>query len=149
MNHDNIQDGKLVYLQDWPDEVLPAIREAVAQCAWIVPAWCHEVCVTWHPMITDRAADMESDFRYRRARLRICAQFMDQTGEERVNVIRHELLHISTSPIVDFAAETFKRLLHDDEQKQFLKSIQDTLVERHEGCVEDLTRCIESRPPEK
>ncbi len=145
MNQEVIEDGKFSYLQDWPEEVLPVVRKALSDCVWLVPAWCHDVCVTWNPMVNDRAADMESEFQYRRARLRICAQFLDQTEEERLNVLRHELIHISTSPMVDYAVEAFKKLLDGDEEKPLFKILRDGLSERHEGCVEDLTRCIQSR----
>ncbi len=144
LNREVLRLGNFVFLQDWPPEIISAVQSALEPCTWLRPAWCHDVCVTWNPRISDCTASMESDFRYRRACLRICAQFMDQTEAERINVLRHELLHISTSPIVDYATETFKRLLQEDEQKQFLKSIKDTLDERHEGCVEDLMRCIEA-----
>ena len=145
MNREQHQNGKFIYLADWPPEVLPAVEEALADLHWLVPAWCGEVCVTWYPTISDRAADMESDYTYRRARMRICAQFMDQDKAERVNVLRHELLHISTNVIVDYATDAIKRLLPDENDKPHYKTIMAGLSERHEGCVEDLTRCIQTK----
>lgn len=149
MNQEQIINGKFCYLSDWPDEVLPAIQKALQGCEWLVPAWCAEVCITWHPMITDRVADMESDFKYRRARMRICAQFMDQDETERVKCLRHELLHIHTSVIVDYCAEVIKCLLPEENDKPHYKTIMAGVSERHEGCVEDLTRCIEVQAKQK
>jgi hypothetical protein len=143
LNHEEIRDGRVLYLQDWPEEVLPVVRAAMQEAAFLIPAWCHDVVVTWHSAVGDRGADIEADVSYRRARLRICPQFIDQTAEERVSELRHELIHISTSPIVDYAMSAIRRLVPRDEREDALfKTLRDGLKERHEGCVQDLTRCI-------
>lgn len=142
MNHVQVRDGKVLYVQDWPEEILPAVRAAVNETAWLIPAWCNDLIVTWNPTVDDRAADMESNFDYRNARMRICAQFIDQTEAHRVEILRHEMLHISINPLVDYCKRTIERLLPDETNRAFRETIYDVMDTRNEGCVEDLEHCI-------
>jgi len=142
MNQEATKDGKFVFVQDWPTEVLPVVRGVLAEMAWLIPDWCREVFISWHPALSDCVADMTVEFGYRRAFLRIAPSFLDNPADERVHCLRHELLHISTSPMSDYALNAFRRLLPEGEKDVMFETLKDGLTECHEGCVQDLAHCL-------
>lgn len=122
-----------------PAEVRDAVLPILVANEHILPTWCRVLIVKWSRTRSERktAALCDWEHKYRRAKLTICASWLEHPPEERENVIRHELVHVAVGPLVD----TFRALLEatvydDDHMKAWAEKL---LEDAMEGVTEDLT----------
>lgn len=140
MNQEILKSGKFVYEMDWPEHELAAFRPLIDSCEYLVPSWCNRVRVLWCPKMNKAYATMNSELKYRRATLNISPCLSDLGDEERQKIIRHEIIHISTIPLVEFAEKTIKNLAGD--RDDIRKVLNRELEQYHEGMTEDLAHCL-------
>jgi hypothetical protein len=133
--------GKFLFTGDWPEEILPTIEALSQEFQWLVPLWCHVVTVTWRPDI-DAAMDCELEADYRRFRLRVGADFFDDSPDHRRQCFIHELLHGFILPLESYATDSVERLLPDDDDNRLKDVILEEIRERNEQVTEDLAFCL-------
>ncbi|MEO7367531.1 MAG: hypothetical protein ABIZ36_06215 [Gemmatimonadaceae bacterium] len=91
---------RILFTSGMSEEVRFAIEPHIRKWAFLVPAWCEEVNVTWQDDDTDGALNVEVFYEYRRADLNVLPNFL--TGERcRERNVVHELLHIITAPLAN------------------------------------------------
>ena len=135
--------SKLVYSENIPAEVLPAVKAKLEKYEKLIPSWTQEVRVYWNGAPGGDATisgSSDGNFAYRWATISICPAFLDEKDSEREDTAIHELSHVLLFPLTDF----FDQLLcYFDEQpekvKDFMKS---QLMERIEGVTVDLTSAV-------
>lgn len=96
--------AEITYTAGISTEVRAAIEPHLAKWAHIIPAWCHEVTVTWEDDELDGALDITVHSEYRRADLRVLPNFLSCV-ERREQAVVHELLHIMTEPMRNVARD--------------------------------------------
>ena len=144
MNQQEIRQGKLVYFEEWPPEVLEAVREILDPLAWLVPAWCNEIYVHWNNKNTC-AIDCSINYDYRRAVLTFRPPFLMGDADYRRRMVIHDLLHCFSAVLADYAADTIETLLPKDEADKFRQHALRELNMRHEQWVEDLAFCLSQK----
>jgi hypothetical protein len=80
-------------------EVRAAIEPHLVKWAFLIPAWCREVCVRWDDEDPDSACRIRARYEYREADLYVCAVFLSEP-EERERIVVHELSHLTLAPFV-------------------------------------------------
>lgn len=81
-----------------PDEVQQALIPHLNKWLFLVPSWCHELCVCWGGYDTDAALSITVHCEYRRADLFVHPDFLSNHERREAQVI-HELMHITTEPM--------------------------------------------------
>ncbi len=141
MNQTQKNIGKFVFIADWPEEILPTVEALANEFQWLIPAWCHVVTVIWIPDL-DSAMTCELEADYRRFRLRVGGNFLDDTPEHRRGCFIHELLHGFILPLEAYATDSINRVLPDDEDNRLKDVILEEIRERNEQVTEDLAFCL-------
>lgn len=97
-------DVKITWDVGVPDEVRASVEPLLADGLRLVPRWVADLAVEW---VSDgeELASMSTQVEYRRATLTIHPNFLAQALPERQQVLRHEMLHLVTQPIVDVLAD--------------------------------------------
>jgi hypothetical protein len=101
--------SKINFTPGTSDEVRAAIEPHLLKWEFLIPAWCHEVNVTWKDDDLNGALNIVVHYEYRRADVTICPNFMSIPHRRERNVV-HELLHIVTHPIVNTARDIRDRI---------------------------------------
>jgi hypothetical protein len=100
---------KIYFTAGISDEVRTAVEPHLKKWAWLIPAWCHEVNVTWRDDDTNGALNVDVHYEYRRADIQVLPNFLSCVERREANVV-HELLHIVTHPLVNTARDIRDRL---------------------------------------
>lgn len=140
------REGKYWFQEDLPKEVYESCINLLRENQDLIPSWCEEVRVCWdsqgeHTINGNSAAAyIESNYAYRYARLSICPPFLNDSEEDRLDTIRHELAHIVTAPLVNYVRDSFSILADEDEP--LCQLISKELGEKVESVTEDLKNII-------
>jgi hypothetical protein len=90
---------RVVFDPSTPGEIESAVRSAMERLAHLVPGWCHEIYVAYAGDMGSTVAQMTVRFEYRRADLDVGGHFVLRNASERLEVLRHELLHLPIGPM--------------------------------------------------
>lgn len=118
------------------------IKEAIGECAWLVPVWLEEIRVNFD-------GDDEGTLRisveeaYRTAYLYVCNGWAKVPDEERPRYVLHELLHVHTWQVFDLFHDLLSATTKDDEPLN--KWASDQMRRAIERCTNDLERAIWNR----
>lgn len=137
-NFDNFHFDKSI-----PKEISKVLPVLFKQNAFLVPGWCHEVRVFWDSnpeedggYASDSPAYTHTNYEYRHAEVWICPTFLDHSDYDKEQIVKHELGHIITAPLVDYVHSIFGMLDLDETLEEVIK----TELQRHtEAVTEDLT----------
>lgn len=136
---------KIRFYNETPALILPELHRFLSELNHLVPDWCSHVWVAWCAGDTDNAstvADITAHYDYRWARMNVYASWLDQTEEFKREALVHELMHLFVAPLADYARDTFKLLIPENEAEKFSKATREQIRERGESVTQDLTRLI-------
>ena len=136
---------KIRLYDETPKLVVPEIERFTGELEHLVPDWCSHVWVAWQAGDSTNAstvADIDVHYDYRWARMCIYASWLDQTEEFKREALVHELMHLFVAPLSDYARDTFKLVVPQDEADKFSKSITEQIRQRCESVTQDLTRLV-------
>lgn len=137
MNNEQIEVGKFLLMGDWPDEILPTIKELAQEFEWFVPLWCQRVTIVWRPNSEDpMTCQLQAD--YRLIRLRVGPQFFDDAPAHRRECFIHELVHGFLLPFYDYACDSVTRALPGEENPKLKSVVLEELRERNEQATQDI-----------
>jgi len=115
------------------------VAALINQHKWIIPTWLHTLSVSIGHGETDIVAKCHVDHEYRQATIQIFDRFATENNEFQESTIIHELIHIHTSPIIDYVKTTLDETIKDDTQRNLITQQLDRL---HEGITCDLEYAI-------
>jgi hypothetical protein len=81
-------------------------------------------------------------YEYRKAELTFYPLFLGETEDQRKEHVIHDMLHIFTSVMTDYAYTTIDRLVPEEEAPKFREALLEELRQRNESCVQDLAHCL-------
>jgi hypothetical protein len=140
-----MNESKFSFKPDIPASLRPEIEKLFLPFEWLIPTWCDHVNIHWYSDGNDsRAMDTAAYYDYRYAEIKIYPSFHDQNKRIQQRGILHELLHIVSAPLADYAAHTIELLLEPDAPK-FNRHAQDELRIRYEAMTQDLTHIVERK----
>jgi hypothetical protein len=96
--------SKIRFTPGISDEVRAAVEPHLMKWAFLIPAWCHEVNVTWRDDDPAGALNIVVHYEYRRADINVLPNFLSCPERRERNVV-HELLHIITEPMRNTARD--------------------------------------------
>jgi hypothetical protein len=141
-----------IELCGFPPGLEKVIRRDLEACAYLIPPWCRFLTMTYKPegdSDPDSGALMSCwvDPEYRQTCIHVYPGHFDTrySDDERHQALTHELLHITISPIGDFARREFDRLLSD--APMFKAAQKEQLRQRVEAAVQDLSIILSERIP--
>ncbi len=115
-----------------PDEIHYAVDSIIGELAYVLPTWLHEIAVHFDPD-QENAATMYADKPYRIAHLTVSGGWLRADKRERVEMIRHEFVHIVLSPMTNWVKDLVPRLVVDDDR------LKDWLLEEWRERLEGAT----------
>ena len=124
---------------DIPDDVKAVIERHLSPWLMLIPTWCQEFRVRYHPQRDARMAS-ESNYRNRWATLIVTGEWLGETDKERDNAVRHELCHVILEPLTS----AIYRIINDtlEEGTAAYKLSYSLFTDGTEAAVEDLARAI-------
>lgn len=127
-----------------PEPVAKALEEILPKLENLIPHWCQEVTLNFTPGDDDNCpCSCSVAYPYRHATIWIHAMFISaNTVEERISLLRHEMMHIYLNRVVDFAQGLIKNNLGNDSPAG--KSLKFELSAIHEATTEDLKIMLEN-----
>lgn len=134
---------------DFPEALEPIVRQDFASVAWLVPTWCTFVCVSYDTSSEggDDAtmSSVSSSVEYRQAHVMVRPGYFAAhfNPVDRSETLAHEVVHIATAPLVNYAEERIGMLAEGDER--LAKVVLQEMRERVEGMTQDLARAISRR----
>lgn len=137
--------SKIRFYDETPAVVRPELERFLSELNHLVPDWCSHVWVAWCAGDTSNAstvADITAHYDYRWARMNVYASWLDQTEEFKREALIHELMHLFVAPLADYARDTIKLLVPENEAEKFSKATAEQIRERGESVTQDLTRLI-------
>jgi hypothetical protein len=140
-----VAENKIRLYDDTPDFIKPELLRFLDPLNHLVPDWCSHVWVSWRANDSDNdstVADITAFYDYRWARMTVYASWLDQTEEFKREGLTHELMHLFTAPLADYARDMIKVLIPDNEAEKFSKATLEQIRERGESVTQDLTRLI-------
>lgn len=140
-----MKDGKIRTYEDVPEFVKPELSRFLDRLNYLVPDWCSHVWVFWSANDSGNdstVASITAYYDYRWARMTVYASWLDQTEDFKREALIHELMHLFIAPLGDYARDTLKLLIPEDEAQKFSKATCEQIRERVESVTQDLTRLV-------
>lgn len=140
--------SKFKYDKNIPAEILPSIQKNLAALECLVPPWCQKVYVDYSTdsgregLDSVNVAASSINYPYRIASLVFFPGYLGDDEVERIDTCIHEMIHVSTLMVMDYAAEQFEKVVEDEKHRA---TIMDGLTERNEAMVCDLTHILQKR----
>lgn len=138
--------GKFHFTDSLPHEVVKGLPDFFLKNEYIVPEWCHEVQVIWDPEPQDEdgnasgsPAYTDTHYEYRYATVAICPSFLAEEPDAKDKIIKHELGHIVTAPLVDHMAHVLQLL---DLDETVVEVIKHGIQQNMEAVTEDFTLVV-------
>jgi hypothetical protein len=137
--------SKFVYDVDIPSAILVELKRYLEPSGWLIPSWCQKMLIGWCADSDDGGAaiNITVNYEYRWARITFFPAFHVQ-GDKREAVI-HELIHAFAGILANYARDTIKLLIPEDEAPKFRQHCLDELQMRHEAFVQDMAHCIANK----
>lgn len=133
--------SKFHYAPSIPAHLLGVVKMYFDPLAWMIPAWCQKVTVSWcSEGFEDAAVTTQVQFEYRWASIVLYPCWLDSDDTTQKDNCIHEMLHLHLNPLYDYANNTLAVLLNEDET--FRVHSQEALRKLVEGAVQDLTATI-------
>lgn len=130
------------YTTDVPAEVRSAIEPHLERWAFLIPAWCRELCVRWDDDDPDSAVRIKVRYEYREADMYVCAVFLSESTEREITVV-HELSHLSLAPLTAVVVGLRNALVAETPD---VETWADEMIRQgEEATVCDLTRLVMER----
>ena len=137
---------KIVIDGEVPSDISKGLPALFEKNSYIIPDWCSEVRVIWDASpededgnASDAPAYTDTQYEYRFATVAICPSFLAESVEAKDKIIKHELGHIITSPIIDHIFQVLEIL---DLEEETLNILKYTLQQHMEAVTEDLTTVL-------
>jgi hypothetical protein len=109
-----------------------------------VPGWVADLHVMWDENDNESRATMTTQQEYRQATLTLAAAFLSDPVEKRAQVMRHEIMHLPTQPLVDVLASLLDACGVDDKLKAWA---MEQIRKAQEGAVCDLEIMLRTAVP--
>lgn len=117
-----------------PQEIKDALEPVIIAQSYVLPTWCQEIAVHFDPE-QESAASMYANKPYRIAHLTVSGGWLRAAEKERIDMVRHEFVHVVLSIMTNWTKDTLNRLITDD--KRLLDWLLDEWGERLEGATCD------------
>jgi len=128
---------------NFPTDLLHSVAGLLKRYEWLVPLWCQRILVRFRGDSEDgEDADCTTRKDYRWSVITIRGNFLEETERGRRISIVHELVHIPTTRVFSYAADTVDLLFKDGDAPKFHQHIKDGLREHYEAGVQDLAERI-------
>lgn len=131
-----------------PSSMRKELIELFKTNAYIIPDWCSYVHVAWEAEPLDDSNNIVScpaytstEYPYRKAVVKICPSFIDEDDFGKDHIVKHELGHIITSPLVDYIENVLGMLDLEESTESIIK---DSLQTYSEAVTQDLTNILKS-----
>lgn len=136
--------SKFTFKDSVSPEMVTVLKRYLLPCEWLVPDWCNEVLVEWSDEASENDSVIEAwlYYEYRWGKLIFYPCFLSQTENARHTHVVHDMLHLFVSVVSEYAEDTIKVLLPEDEEPKFRKHAIAELRRRNESLVQDLALCI-------
>lgn len=118
------------------------IEKYLTQFQWIIPAWVQALNVNIESTENESLiASCQVQERYREAALTIRPLFFTESEAVKTDTIIHELFHIHTNPLYDFAKNAIRKFSEDENEKA-MEIVFDEMDCYLERATQDLTKVI-------
>jgi len=137
--------GRICFYEDVPPLIKPELEARLLPYEYLIPPWCSHVWIGWQAGGSDNesaVAEVDTHYDYRWARITVYASWLEQADAAKQESLIHELLHISLAVLSDYARDTIKLLIPEDEAPKFRQQTVEQLRERCESVTQDLTLMI-------
>jgi len=121
-------------------EIRTVLEPYVARYSDLIPPWCHTLEIMSAALAGEEEGDlsdcvmaMSAQYKYRRTRLFVHTDYLDQRDDEREQMFVHELVHVLNAPLIDFTDQLIAIL---EIKAPDAKEMMDVL---HEGGMEAAT----------
>lgn len=122
------------------DRTLPAgfwesVSPHLSKWHKVVPCWCLELIIAYDGTDTECAAKIAAEPEYRRARIELCAGWMEEPEDHEKNLL-HELMHLPLKPMTNMVNALIAQLQLENRPLAAFLDTEWGLA--YEGAVEDL-----------
>jgi hypothetical protein len=126
-----------------PELIQTELKQKLEPLEWLIPGWCQIVHIHWQEQagLQDALITCRTDYQYRRVVLTFYPAFLSQK-ELQFEQLIHDLLHAFSGIAIDFADETIKLLVPENEAPKFREHLLRELGERTEAFTQDLAHCL-------
>lgn len=112
---------------------------------WLIPTWCHTLRVDVDTSTDDGLlASISVQEQYRQASMTVWAKWFTSDERTKADTIIHELFHLHTNPLYDFAKNAIRKYADgkDETQMQVVFDEMECYLERQ---TQDLTFAVYNR----
>jgi hypothetical protein len=127
----------------FPAEARAAVSAHMDDLAWMIPPWCRRIDVSWVADTGKQSAAVTVNYEYRFAEMEVCPLWLSQTEDVRRGAVIHELIHLHTNQLYNYAERTIKVLACEDEKIKV--HLLDELGRHCEGATQDLADVVFAR----
>ena len=121
-----------------PPEVRDAVDRDLPPLLTLLPGWVTDLLVTWDGEDNENALRVHAAVEYRRATIYVCAGWLGEVPAERRRIMLHELAHLPTVALADFA----RRLVDGLENPERKADLTETLRLLLEGATCDIAEMM-------
>jgi hypothetical protein len=126
-------------------DAVPEIARAVIEPLLLryhvlLPAWVQNVFVRWDETGKGDGTliSCAASYDYRSFKIVFDPTFLVRHPDEQRADVIHELVHASSCVLADYARDTIRLLVPEDEAPKFRSALLEELSQRHEAFVQDL-----------
>lgn len=139
----------IIWVDPLPGEVRDAFGAALLPVLSLAPAWLHTLNVRWEPNGPPSSEDdggppptlsVVASPEYREATVFVGPTFLSEQARERLNLVRHEFLHLPLAEMDAVVVSLLARL--KESQPEFHAFAAEQYRRALEGAVCDLTRAL-------
>lgn len=128
----------------WDNNIEPKakaqLEDILADFNWIIPDWLNVLSITVQPDGDEGArASISVDYTYRFATMVVHSFWFHMEERARRETLLHELIHLHTNPMFDYALNVVERLASDEASSELLR---DEITAKLEIATVDLTTAI-------
>jgi len=137
------------YEKNMPDEMKAEVSKVLDPMLFLIPGWLQRLRIEWCCDANDEdfqgGASMwvSVSYEYRLATLVVTPLLLEDDAKGRQCQVIHELLHVSTCILADYARDEIQRLLPEDDDPKYHGAIMAELTSRHEAMTQDLAATVQ------
>ena len=121
-----------------PKEVRDCALPIIKRFSKYAPNWLNIIRVFWDSENPDATATMTTQYEYRNCALTLCPYFFNSEPSERERTIRHEIMHLYTTPIKAEAYGCIQKLFGSEYPTAGCAIAEEAINKVHEAMTEDL-----------
>jgi hypothetical protein len=134
-------EGKIIVDAKMPRWAADMISAQLAPWVHLLPTWCETLLVFYDDEPGNSAViTTHVHEEYRWAKMVFYPGYFSSRPEYQVEAVKHDLLHIATAIVADFARDAIKRLAKDN--PLLSEVLLDMLGQRVEAMTQDLTGIV-------